>query len=227
MIERNCAPATATMKSLTALLACTLLAACGGGGGGGGSAASTNASVGGVVSGLPSGLPIVLNNAGSETIEVPANGSFAFAKRIPEGNSYNVTVVGLPNGSQCAVTNGHGVVAHEAGSVSNVTVTCDYVTPVAVTFDFFNVGLTVSGLAPGSSVTLIDNGDPSDAVTATDNGLFVFPVQYAVERVPGPVWNISVKAQPSNQLCTVGSASGTLSPADRGAHFVNIPVSCK
>jgi hypothetical protein len=168
-----------------------------------------------------------LNNAGSETIEVATNGPFSFAKRVPEGSSYNVTVVGLPNGSHCGVSNGHGVVTHDLGSFSNVMVTCDYVTPIAETFDFFNVGVTVSGLNSGNSVTLIDNGDPSDAVIATDNGLFVFPVQYAAQRQPGPVWNISVKAQPSNQTCTVSSASGALSEADRTAHFVNIPVSCR
>jgi hypothetical protein len=206
------------MKLFVTLLS-ALLSACGGGGGG----ASTSASVGGVVTGLPSGITVLLNNSGTETIAVPTNGAFAFAKRVAEGGSYSVTVAG-ENSSLCAVSNGKGSVAHDVASVSNVTVTCDYVTPHATTFDYFNVGVTVSGLLPGVSVTLMNHGNVAETVTATDNGLFVFPFQYAAQQVPGRFMDVTVKTQPSNQTCTVSNGTG---PVPVPANFANVAVSCK
>jgi hypothetical protein len=206
------------MKLLVTLL-CALVSACGGGGG----VAPTSASVGGVVTGLPSGVTVLLNNSGTETIAVPINGVFAFAKRVAEGGSYSVTVVG-ENSSLCAVANGKGSVGRDVATVSNVTVTCDYVTPHATTFDFFNVGVTVSGLLPDASVTVMNHGNGAETVTATENGLFVFPVQYAAQQVPGRFIDVTVKTQPANQTCTVSNGTG---PIPVPANFANVAVSCK
>lgn len=202
---------------LTSLIGCAL-AACGGGGG----AATTSASISGTVSGLPGGT-LLLNNAGTETIAVSANGGFSFAKPVPEGNAYNVTLVGEPTGENCVVANGRGTVAHDVDSVSNVSVSCS--SGVGTPWTTFVVGATVSGLSSGNSVTLMNNG--SDTLTASDTGLFLFPPQVTAAVYSGRTggYEVTIKTQPSNQSCSVSNGSGA--ETSGAINFVNVLVSCK
>jgi hypothetical protein len=198
------------------------LAACGGGSGGSNTPAPTTATISGTVAGFPGGT-LLLGNSGVETIAVTANGGFAFAKPLSEGSPYHVTVLGQPSGTNCQVGNGAGTIAPGTSSISNVSVTCS---EVAMTFIRFNVGVTVSGLFPGNSVTLMNDG--TDTLTAADNGLFVFPSDYFTEalyegRAGG--YDVTVKGQPSNQSCTVADGSGVLTAAQN--NFVDIAVSCQ
>lgn len=215
-------------KLIAPLLGCLVLAACGGGDAASNAVAptTTSASISGTVSGLPRST-LLLNNSGTETIAVTADGSFSFTKRVTEGNAYNVTVLGQPLRTSCVVANGKGTVAHDVDSVSNVSVTCISGDLIAITFTYFNVGVTVSGLLPGNSVTLMNNGN--ETLTASENGLFVFPIQYAMEffssgRAGG--YEVTVKTQPANQSCTVSNGSGAVTSPLQD-NFVNILVSCK
>jgi hypothetical protein len=77
-------------------------------------------SVSGSVSGL-SGT-VVLQDNGSDSLSVSANGSFTFDTLLANGGAYNVSVLTDPTGQNCAVANGTGTVA--TANVSGVSVTC-------------------------------------------------------------------------------------------------------
>ncbi len=204
-------------KFIAPLLGCLALSACGGGSSA--STAVTGASISGTVSGLPGGT-LLLQNAETETIAVTANGGFSFAKRVTEGNAFNVTVLGQPLRTNCEVANGKGTVAHDVDSVSNVSVTCISSDLIAITFIRFRVGVTVSGLLPGNSVTFMNNGD--ETLTASENGLFVFPNEYITAAGRGDRYEVTVQTGPANQSCTVSNGTGAAQD-----NFVNILVSCK
>jgi hypothetical protein len=211
------------LKSLGSLLCCLLLGACGGGGVDNAAATPrTSATIGGTLTGFPGGT-LLLGNSGVEAIAVTANGSFSFSKPVGENNPYAVTVLGQPSGTECTVTNGTGTVAHNVAAVSNVSITCS---DVAFAFIRFNVGVTVSGLATGNSVTLMNNGN--ETVTASENGLFVFPVAYVTAAVysgRGGGYEVTVKSGPANQTCSVTGGSGAVTAPVR-SNFINVVVLC-
>jgi YVTN family beta-propeller protein len=78
--------------------------------------------VGGTLSGLTAGSSVTLADNGTDTLVVSANGTFTFAKALPGGTAYNVTVSTQPAGQVCAVTGGTGAVA--AANVTSVAVSC-------------------------------------------------------------------------------------------------------
>ena len=161
-------------------------------------------SISGTVSGLATS--VVLQDNGADNLTISSNGSFAFAKQISGGNSYNVTVLTQPSNpaQTCTVTNGTGQVM---GPVTNIRVTC--------TTALYSIGGTVSGLA--TSVVLQDNG--ADNLTISSNGSFVFATQIPSDNS----YNVTVATQPANptQMCTVSNGSGKAS-----APVSNVMVTC-
>ncbi|PLT16239.1 MULTISPECIES: DUF4369 domain-containing protein [Ralstonia] len=105
---------------LAAAALCGLLAACNVGYVGVGSIGS-DFSVGGTVSGLPVGQPVVLLNNGRDSLTIASNGTFVFGGLLPYNSSYLVTISTQPASADCVVTNGSGTVN---GDVNNVLVTC-------------------------------------------------------------------------------------------------------
>jgi len=85
--------------------------------------------VAGSVSGLESGLSVVLQNNGGNSLTVNANGNFTFSTAINSGSPYAVTVGTQPTGQTCTVTNGTGTVS---ANVSNISVTCTTNAPAAI-----------------------------------------------------------------------------------------------
>lgn len=76
-------------------------------------------SIGGTVSGLPSGASLVLSDTiNKDTLTVTTNGSFTLPTTITSGQSYNVTA----SLSNCTVTNGSGTVG--GANVTSIGVTC-------------------------------------------------------------------------------------------------------
>jgi hypothetical protein len=171
-------------SALTALASAALLAACGGGA----------ASVGGTVSGLPSGNTVTLQNNAANDLAVTANGSFSFSNTLESGTAYAVTVLTQPVSASCSVTNGTGTIDSYGSDVSNVTVTCTSTASVTG---------TITGLASGTAVTLVNNG--SNLVIAA-NGTFAFPGILAA----GTAYSVTVSTQPAGQTCTVSNGSGTV-----------------
>ena len=157
--------------------------------------------IGGTLTGLPSGGLVTLQDNGGDNLNLSANGSFSFA--TPVGSTYNVTV--FDGTATCSVSNGSGTAT---ANVTNVQVTC---APSS-----YSIGGTLSGLAAGSSVVLQDNG--GNNLTLTNNGSFTF----ASNVTSGNPYAVTVGTQPTGQTCTVSNGSG----AGVTANVTNIGVAC-
>jgi Putative esterase len=127
LLENGVVRVTATDTNLTggapgilAFGAATAGAWSGGSVGSGPGSGRSTYSVGGRVSGL-SGT-VVLQDNGSDPLNVNANGSFTFATRLASGAAYAVTVQSNPSGQTCTVFNGSGTVG--SADVTKVTVSC-------------------------------------------------------------------------------------------------------
>lgn len=169
---------------LTALASTALLVACGGG----------SASLGGTLSGLPSGTTITLQNNAANNITVSANGSFWFSGTLDSGSSYAVTVLTQPVGASCSVTNATGTIDSYGSDVSSVTVTCTATASITG---------TVTGLASGTAVTLANSGV---TLAIASNGAFAFPGILTA----GTAYSVTVSTQPAGQTCTVSNGAGTV-----------------
>ena len=169
------------------LLSCAvLLGACGGG--------ALNATVGGTVSGLGSGLSLTLQNNGGDNLTISANQSFVFPASISPNAAYNVTVSNQPTGQTCVVSNASGSIDAMGDNISGISVSCNVTA---------SLGGTLKGLAPGTSVTLSNNGLllPLDA-----NGSFSYPGLLP----SGTVYSVSVSIQPVGETCVVSNPSGVI-----------------
>jgi Domain of unknown function (DUF4369) len=153
--------------------------------------------VGGTVSGLPTGASVVLQNNGTDNLTVSANGSFTFSKPVESEKTYAVTVLTQPAGANCTVTaNGSGTIDANGNNVTNVAVTC------VVTASLTG---TVSGLLPGTAVTLSNAGVPLPVAV---NGAFAFNGIMAA----GTTYNVTVApdGNPAGQTCNITGGSGTI-----------------
>lgn len=78
--------------------------------------------VGGTLSGLLPGNTITLTNNGKDTLTLSANGIFAFASKVPEAASYNVTLAApTPVAQTCTATNGTGTISAASTAILNVS----------------------------------------------------------------------------------------------------------
>ena len=92
----------------------------------------------------------------------------------------------------------------------------------AILADALNSGIssytlsgTVSGLALGKAITLVNNGN--DVLTQDVDGEFMFSNQLAA----GASYSVTVAIQPSGQICTVNNGAGIIN-----ANITNIGVNC-
>jgi len=107
------------IRAPIASLLLLIVGACGGSSGGHG---PTSFTIGVTVSGL-TGSGLVLQNNGTGSLAVSANGNFSFPGVLASGTSYQVSVVTQPSGpaQSCAVSGGTGIVAN---SNIDAIVTC-------------------------------------------------------------------------------------------------------
>jgi hypothetical protein len=173
------------------------LAGCGGG--------SDDATIGGTLSGLVSGLTVTLEDNGASSLALTGNGSFTFGTKLATGDTYDVTVATQPLGQTCTVANGSGTV-NATSDVTNVAVTC----AVSAT-----ITGTLTGLKAGAGVTLSDG---TVLLPIAANGTFAFPGTL----VSGSAYAVSVSTQPIGQTCTITNASGTVP----SSQIVSIAVVC-
>jgi hypothetical protein len=137
-----------------------------------------------------------------DTIAVATN-SFAFPTALQNGTSWNITVTGQPAyppaAQTCTVTQAMtGTIA--SNSVVSVKVSC-------ATRQFM-IGGNVTGLNPGGTVVLRDNGGDDKTITA--NGTFTFATKIS----SGFTYAATVKNQPAGQFCAVTMGSGTVANGD-------------
>lgn len=204
--------------ALLCVMSAATLAGCGG---------STNATIGGTVSGLASGSTITLTNSSNgDTVKYTyssSSNSFTFPKSVIENSNYNVTVTAIdPAGQLCTVANGVGTVNSSGSNVTNITVTCTAGNGTAVP-----VIASVAGLANGSQLVLTSPaagvltviGNATTAVGGT------VPQNFPVSLLPNAIFTVSIQTQPVGQTCTFlnGISSGTV-PSSGSP---NIGVSCQ
>ena len=171
------------------------------------SCADNSYTIGGQITGLISGDPVVLQNNGGDNLTLTSDGAFTFSAPIPYTTAYSVTVLTQPSAPSetCTVTNGAGKVPNS--NVNNVAVVC--------ALNSFTVGGSVSGLTPGGSIELQNNG--ADSQTLMSDGAFTFTAQ-----ADGSTYSVTVSSQPEGQMCSVTSGGGTLA----GLPVTNVAVSC-
>ncbi len=127
------------------------------------SCTSTTYTVSGVVSGLNSGAPVVLQNNASDTTTVKANGPFSFALPVAYNGSYAVTVATVPPGQACTVTGGAGSAV--TASVSGVLIACTAATNSVL--HAFVYGISTDGAQPRAGLLL---GRDGNIYGTTSNG---------------------------------------------------------
>lgn len=194
-------------SKLTALLLCVvalLVTGCGG---------AIDATIGGTVSGLSGGTTVGLLDNGTDALTVSASGSFAFANQVQAGSTFSVTVSAEPLGETCVVENGVGTVSQNSGDVTNIVVSCN-----ALASPNNEVSVSVSGLATGAAVTLLNNG--ADTLTVNTNGLSAFSTPLVV----GAPYSVVVSVQPVGQTCVVANATGVI-PSSGTIPFVTVTCS--
>jgi uncharacterized repeat protein (TIGR03803 family) len=173
---------------------CCALTACGGGSGGGasGSPQAATYTISGFVDNMTAGTSIVLSDNGADLLTITTNENFTFPTALSSGSKYSVAVATQPAGQGCTVNAGSGTLG--SGNVDNIIVQCE---------PKVTIGGTVTGLAQGASVALLDNG--GDLMTVTSNTTFTFLTALAFDSN----YQVTVDTQPAGQTCTVNYPSGT------------------
>ena len=153
--------------------------------------------IGGTVSGLTVSGLVLTNNSG-DSLNVPANAAtFTFATAVAFGSTYSVAVASQPAGLTCSVNAGSGAVP--AADVTSVQIVCSN--------QSYFLGGSVSGLAYSGLV--LSDGTDSLAVPLNATG-FTMPTKLAFMSN----YTVTVATQPTNGLCSVSNASGTMPAHD-------------
>jgi len=169
--------------------------------------APTTYQIGGTITGLAAGATVTLDDNGSDALVVSSNSSFVFPTAVATGGTYKVTVGAPPSGGSCTVSAGTGVVG--MSNVSSVAVTC---------VPAYTVGGSISGLASGSTIVLSNAG--SDTLTISTNSTFAFKTALPA----GSAYDVSVGADPLNQLCYVSNGAGVIGSSNVTSVIVSCPV---
>jgi hypothetical protein len=115
----------------------------------------------------------------------------------------------LSPGGQCT-ENG------QTGTCKQLSDECECYNPGPGPARNYSVGGTVSGLAAGNTVTLLDNG--GSQLSIMQNGRFTFATGIS----NGTGYNVTVENQPSGQNCAVSNYWGKI----QGANVTNVAVQC-
>jgi 6-phosphogluconolactonase (cycloisomerase 2 family) len=134
-------------------------------------------SIGGTVSGLKSGDSVTLQDNGSDSLTVGANGAFVFATQLPGAAPYDVTVLTQPAGETCTVTGGNSTVG--TANVASVNVSC-----IPTQFVYADSGGDIYGFSVDpttGSLTALSNspfaaGNVPVAMTFNPAGTFLYVV---------------------------------------------------
>jgi len=152
--------------------------------------------IGGQVTGL-FGSGLVLQNNNSDDLLISGNGNFIFTTEIFSGENYSVSVLANPDfpSQNCVVVDGGG------------SVTDQNITSIGISCSTYQIGVTVSGLSAGDSITLQNNGG-DDLVLNANGGPFVFNTLLH-DFLPYDV-TVSVQPSASTQQCMVVNGSGII-----------------
>lgn len=185
---------------LTALVCAATLSACGG-------ITDTFGSVSGTLSGMGAGQQITLQNNGGDNVVMTSNGVFTFPTQLRSLGAFSITVLNQPTNQFCTVTRPTGVIPTDGFQANVTTVACAA----------NSLGVTVTGLAAGQSVTLANSNIASSTLTVSANGLATFPGILA----GATVYAVAVTAQPTGQLCTLTGARGSIASGAQSLASLN------
>jgi hypothetical protein len=137
---------------------------------------------------------LTLVDNGTDQLVVQNNGNYSFSTKISSGGVYKVTIGAQPNGQTCSLSNGTGSGSGITADVTDISVVCSNIT--------YTVGGSLSGLASGTQVTLLNNG--ADSLTLTGNGPFSFatPIAY------NGSYSVTIGSQPNGRSCSITGNSG-------------------
>jgi large repetitive protein len=167
------------------------------------------------VSGLLAGNSVTLQDNGADDLTVTSNTTDAFpafSTQLPPGSNYAVTVLTEPAGQNCTVFNGSGTNTGPNPPIAVVDCSAS---------SSYNIGVTVSGLLPGATLVLQNNGKDNLTVQGSANGSPV-TMNFAtpVESSASP-YAVTVLTPPSGEGCSVAAGSGSVSTSN-----VTIAVTC-
>lgn len=154
---------------------------------------SNHHTVGGSLIGLKGS--ITLQNNDTDNLTQSIDGPFEFSKALLSGSPYSVTVLNKPTSQTCSVSNGYGVIADT--NITNVRVNCS------------NASYTLSAQAPnlaaGQTVE-VENTQNRDTLTLSQTSAVAFGTPLAL----GADYNVVVRRNPTNQVCTPFNNSGSI-----------------
>ncbi len=143
----------------------SMLSACGGGGTET-SAPAAGYKVGGTVTGLPDGEPVLLQNSNGDTTTVAANGSFSFPASVGRGAAYSVTIAKQPAWASCSISQQSGTANADVSSVQLSCVAARaQVTTLAAAQSFQNP----LGIALGADGTLYVSDATANTISTLDS----------------------------------------------------------
>lgn len=188
------------MRPALALALVAGLSACGG---------KASFTVGGIIDKLV--YPGLVLANGSDTVAPAANATtFAFAKGVDYGTTYDVTVKTQPAHQTCVIPTGSGKDTAGRMATINIFVSCST--------NAYAIGGTVTGLT-AEGLVLTNGSTGGTLVVLKDSTTFTFlnnPVTY------GNTFGVTVLTQPAGLRCSV--ANGTRTMGD--AAVTDIAVSC-
>jgi len=153
------------------------------------------------VTGLQGSLILLNNNTDSLTIDMV--GLHSFATKIPDGDTYSVTVQTQPADQICTVNNASGTI--NGSNITDISISCA---------NLYNLGGVVTGL----SGTLEIQNNVADTLLLSTNGGFTFNQRVAV----GDLYNVQISQNPASRVCSIANASGQVAEAD----ITNINILC-
>lgn len=165
------------------------------------------ATIGGSVAGLL-GSGLILQDNGTDDLQIGMNGPFVFPTKVRNGNGYAVTVSSQPSNptQTCSVAGGAGTV--KGANVTDVSVTCST--------SAYTVGGTVVGLGGATGLVLSNNG--VDDLPIVAGGAFTFATKVA----SGSTFAVAVKKQPTGGgPCTVSGETGNVQVGGVSSVVVN------
>ena len=174
---------------LAVLAFAATLTACGG-------ITDTFGSVSGTLSGLGAGQQVTLQNNGSDNVVLTSNGVFTFPTQQRSLGAFSVSVLSQPASQFCTVTRPTGVIPTDGFQANITTVACAA----------NSLGVNVTGLAAGQSVTLANSGTVNSTLNVSANGLATF----SGVLTGTTAYAVTVTAQPAGQVCSLTNASGRI-----------------
>lgn len=206
------------IRPALALALAASLAACGG-------SDKAEFTVAGTVAGIEYDGLVLLNDGVELPIAKPAKAgdpvTFAFAKKLEYGDTYDVTVRRSAAHQDCGPARPpDGIYTNNADTAGrlqsiNIYIACAVQTHV--------IGGTITGLT-GTGLVLA-NGSTGGTFTA--GALATPPAATVTYALPNVAYNVSygvtVVTQPVGQVCTVANATGIMQDAD----ITNINVTCR